>query len=104
MHKVRITVLKKEFYPDLAQEYGAETMKPCPFFETGQVFISRENNSPSGFPCEDAWACLSRNVYTLSAGGIDFYDGRWLKKGSHICVNCCNDGMRPVVFKLEAIE
>lgn len=104
MKKVRITVLKKEFYPDLAQEYGAKTMKPCPFFEEGQVYICMGNNSPEGFPCADAWACLSRNVYTLSAGGTDFYDGRWLKEGSKTCINCCNDGMRPVVFKLEAIE
>lgn len=104
MKKVRVTVLKKEFYPDLAQEYGSKTMKPCPFFEVGQVYECKENKRPEGFGCEDAWACISRNVFALSSGGTDIYDGRWLKEGSNTCINCCNDGMRPVVFKLEVIE
>ena len=90
MKKVRVTVLKKEFYPDLAAEYGSQTMKPCPFFEVGQVYECKENKRPEGF--------------ALSSGGTDIYDGRWLKAGSNTCINCCNDGMRPVVFKLEVIE
>lgn len=104
MKKVRLTVLKKDFYPDLTAEYGAETVGPCPFFEVGQTFICKANKRPDEFPCEDAWACLSRNVFALSAGGGDFFEGRWLKPGSKVCINCCNDGLRPVVFKLEAIE
>ena len=104
MKKVRVTVLKKELYSDLVELYGAKTVKACPFFEEGQVYECAENKRPEGFGCEDAWACISRNVFALSSGGTDIYGGRWLKEGSSTCINCCNDGMRPVIFKLEAVD
>ena len=104
MKQVRVTVLKTDFYPDLVEEYGAEGLKPCPYFEVGQVFESNKHRKPADFPCDDAWNCLSTNVFALSAGADDFYEGRWLKPGSKVVINTCNDGLRPVAFKLEVID
>lgn len=40
MRRVKITVLKKEFYPELADRYLTEGREvgPCPLLEVGQVF------------------------------------------------------------------
>lgn len=43
MKKVRITVLRKEFYPEYADEYLTEgqSVGPCPLLEVGDEFILR---------------------------------------------------------------
>ena len=38
MKKVKITVLKKTLDAELAQEYGAEGLGPCPMLRQGQTF------------------------------------------------------------------
>ena len=40
MNSVRITVLKREFYPDLAEEYLTEgvSVSACPLQAVGDVF------------------------------------------------------------------
>ena len=39
-HKCKITVLKKELYPDLQREYLADPSSgPCRFYEEGQEFV-----------------------------------------------------------------
>ena len=38
MKKVKITVLRKMFNEDLAKEYGAAGLRPCPMLREGQVF------------------------------------------------------------------
>ena len=40
MTKVRITVLKTTFDEELAAEYGAEGLAPCPMMKAGQVFLA----------------------------------------------------------------
>lgn len=103
MKKVRITVLKKTLDEQLAREYGAEGLGPCPMLREGQVFYA-DYACPQGF-CDEAWKAIYQYVFALAhgAGGELFYYGDWIRTpGVAIC--CCNDGLRPVVFKLEATE
>lgn len=102
MKKVKITVLKKTFDEELAKEYGADGLGACPMLKTGQVFYA-DYAKPEGF-CDEAWKAIYQYVFALAHGVDDvFYFGDWIKKpGIAIC--SCNDGLRPVIFKLEATD
>ncbi len=103
MKKVKITVLRKTFQEDLAKEYGVENLIPCKLFEEGQVFYA-DWAKPDGF-CDEAWKAIYQYVFALAhgAGNELFYYKDWIKtKGVAIC--SCNDGLRPVIFKLEATD
>lgn len=103
MKKVKITVLKKTFDSELAQEYGAEGLTACPMLNEGQIFYA-DYAKPDGF-CDEAWKAIYQYVFALSHGTGDelFYYGDWIKvPGVAIC--SCNDGLRPVIFKLEKTD
>lgn len=103
MKKVKITVLKTTLDKELAAEYGAEGLKACPMLQAGQVFYA-DYAKPDGF-CDEAWKAIYQYVFALAhgAGNGVFYFGDWIRKpGVAIC--SCNDGLRPVIFKLEATE
>lgn len=101
MKKVKITVLKTTLDKELAAEYGAEGLKACPMLKAGQVFYA-DYAKPEGF-CDEAWKAIYQYAFALAhgAGSGLFYYGDWIRKpGVAIC--SCNDGLRPVIFKLEA--
>ena len=101
MKKVRITVLKTTFDEELAREYGAEGLSACPMLREGQVFYA-DYAKPAGF-CDEAWKAVYQYVFALAHGAGEhiFYYGDWIRKpGVAIC--SCNDGLRPVIFKLES--
>lgn len=101
--RVKITVLKKEFYRDYADEYLIEGVSTgsCPELEIGNEFIYEGGaKMPNGF-CPYAWQDIYSSVNVL-AGGKDI-DNTWYKN-SKIKIICCTDGIRPVVFKLEQIK
>lgn len=101
MKKVKITVLKTTLDKDLALEYGAEGLGPCPMLLAGQIFYA-DYAKPEGF-CDEAWKAIYQYVFALAHGMGEelFYYGDWIRKpGVAIC--SCNDGLRPVIFKLEA--
>ena len=103
MKKVKITVLKTTFDAELAHEYGAKGLGPCPMLKAGQVFLA-DYAKPEGF-CDGAWKAIYQYVFALAHGaGEDvFYFGDWIRTpGVAIC--SCNDGLRPVIFKLESTE
>ena len=52
MKKVRITVLKTTLDQELAAEYGAEGLGPCPMLREGQVFYA-DYAKPEGL-CDEA--------------------------------------------------
>lgn len=103
MRKVKITVLRKTLVEDLAKEFGTENFDKCPMLKEGQVFYA-DYAKPAGF-CDEAWKAIYQYVFALAHGASNetFYFGDWIKKpGVAIC--CCNDGLRPVIFKLEATD
>lgn len=103
MRKVRITVLKTTLDEELALEYGTEGLGACPMMRKGQVFYA-DYAKPEGL-CDEAWKAIYQYVFALAHGSGDqlFYYGDWIRKpGVAIC--SCNDGLRPVIFKLEAAD
>lgn len=103
MKKVRITVLKTTLDAELAKEYGAAGLTACPMLKQGQVF-SADYAKPEGF-CDEAWKAVYQYVFALAHGADKglFYYGDWIRKPG-VAIVSCNDGLRPVIFKLEATE
>ena len=103
MTKVKITVLKTTFDAELAARYGAEGLDACPMHREGQVFYA-DYAKPEGF-CDEAWKAVYQYAFALAHGAGEgvFYYGDWIRTpGVAIC--SCNDGLRPVIFKLEATD
>lgn len=103
MKNVKITILKTTLDKQLAGEYGAVGLTACPMMKEGQVFYANYAK-PDGF-CDEAWKAIYQYAFALSHGadaGV-FYHGDWIRKpGVAIC--SCNDGLRPVIMKLEATD
>ena len=103
MKKVKITVLKTTFQEDLVREYGVEGLSTCPCHKEGQTYLA-DYAKPEGF-CDEAWKAIYQYVFALAHGAdkTTFYFNDWIKTpGIAIC--SCNDGLRPVIFKLEATD
>lgn len=114
-HKVRVTVLKKNLYPELQQAYCADPHAgPCPCYHEGDVFEfyrdgSRDDfwhmgvntlvrtkgdpNTVAGGPqlpfCSEAWDAIARYIYTGLQGG-SIMQG-WMKE-ENTMIACCSDG------------
>lgn len=103
MKKVKITVLKKTFDEELAKKYGVEGLTVCPYVNEGDVFYA-DFAKPDGF-CDDAWKAIYQFSFALAHGGgkEGFYFNDWIKEPG-VAIACCNDGLRPVIFKLEATD
>ena len=103
MKKVRITILKTTLNEELAREYGAIGIKACPMMKEGDVFMA-DYAKPEGF-CDEAWKAIYQYVFALAHGaGCDlFYYGDWIRKPG-VAIVSCNDGLRPVIMKLEATD
>ena len=102
MKKVRIVVLKKLFYEELADRYLSEgrAVGPCPLLQEGDTFLFEGSAvMPQGF-CPWAWIDIYRGVNALSAGASYV---PWNNRDG-LQVLCCTDGIRPVVFLVEAVE
>ena len=76
-----------------------------PFFNVGDEFILKRTPQQDDFYhlmdgkfCGEAWDAVSRYVYSALQGGS-------IMKGwtndDRIMIACCNDGTRPVIFKIE---
>ena len=115
-HECRVTVLRKTVFEDLQEAYLADPKSgACPCFEEGQVFefhredgrddfwkFGRGCRSDGGdFPCAEAWDAVSRYVYAALQGGSIMHG--WTND-ERMMIACCNDGTRPVVFKIERVD
>ena len=104
-HSVRITVLRREFFPDLAEKYLADpAVGKCPVFEDGQEFLVESDDffrMMHGKFCSEAWDAMSRYIYAALQGGSIM---RGWTNDEKMMITCCNDGTRPVIFKLERID
>ncbi len=102
MKKVRITVLKTTLDQELAAEYGIAGLTACPMLREGQEFYA-DYAKPAGL-CDEAWKAIYQYVFALAHGASGlFYFGDWIRQPG-VAVVSCNDGLRPVIFKLEATD
>ncbi len=112
-HQCKVTVLETKLFEALQQEYLADPESgQCPCFNVGDEFLfEREKGKDDfwkfgrdldpAFPCAEAWDCISRYIYTALQGGSIMHG--WTND-DRIMIACCNDGTRPVIFKLERID
>lgn len=77
-------------------------------FEVGQEFIIEKGTGKDDFWhmldgkfCSEAWDCVSRYIYAGLQGG-SIMEG-WMKEENEM-IACCNDGTRPVIFKIERVD
>lgn len=108
-HPCRITVLDTKVFPEYQQQYLADPKSgPCPFFKKGDVFLLKRTPERDDFYhlmngrfCGEAWDAISRYVYTALQGGSIMHN--WTND-ERMMIACCNDGTRPVIFKIERID
>lgn len=103
MRQVKITVLKTTFDAELAAQYGIPGLGPCAMHRPGQTFLA-DYAKPEGL-CDEAWKAIYQYVFALAHGAEErlFYYGDWIAEPG-VAIVCCNDGLRPVIFRLEATE
>ena len=104
MRSCKITVIKRNFEKELAEEYGAIGIGPCSFLKDGQTFVISDTKKPEGF-CDEAWSAIHQYVFALAHNNGErlFFRDSWIRK-PNVAICSCNDGLRPVIFKIEAME
>ena len=105
--RIKITVLKREFYQELADAFLVHPqVGKCGKFQDGQVFFVEEGQydtfTHDGCFCQSAWDTIKDTVYSGLMGGNLYREG-WSRDPGKL-VLCCRDGIRPVVFLLEKME
>lgn len=108
-HECKITVLETKVFSDYQEKYLANPKSgPCPCFKAGDIFILKRTPERDDFYhlmdgkfCGEAWDAISRYVYTALQGGSIMHD--WTND-DRMMIACCNDGTRPVIFKIERID
>lgn len=126
-HQIKVTVIDKKHFPELQEKYCSDPKSgPCPCYNIGDVFLFKRDgkndefwhiglntlihtnadpNLVAGGPkmphCSEAWDAISRYIYTGLQGGSIMRGGM---KKENTMIACCNDGTRPVIFKIERIE
>ena len=108
-HKCKVTVLATTCNEELQQKYLADPKSgPCTFFHVGQEIMLERTperddfyHMADGHFCGEAWDAVSRYVYTALQGGSIMHG--WTND-DRVMISCCNDGTRPVIFKIERID
>lgn len=126
-HRCKVTVLDTKCFTDYQEKYLADPKSgPCPCYHPGDEFIFDRNSEKDDFwhmglntliktsadpdetaggpkmPfCAEAWDAISRYIYTALQGGSIMH--QWTND-DRIMITCCNDGTRPVIFKIERID
>jgi uncharacterized repeat protein (TIGR04076 family) len=102
MARVKITVVKRLnrdiIHADSQPGCSSKGPPVCPLFREGQEFVTDMKSAPAGF-CPGAYADLFRYITGLEAGA----DYPWMNEKG-VVLAACNDGFRPVIFRLERIE
>ena len=108
-YKCKITVIDKKVFPDLQEKYLEDPKSgACPFYEVGAEYLFERYGDEDTFwtqgkgaHCSEAWDCFSRYVYTALQGGSIM---RGWTNDEHMMIACCNDGTRPVIFRIERLD
>ena len=92
------------FVGDLADKATLERFAADVVAKSGKVDVLVNNAMPQGF-CDEAWKAIYQYVFALAHGADKslFYYGDWIKKPG-VAIVSCNDGLRPVIMKLEATD
>ena len=102
MKKVKITILKTTLQEDLASEYGVDGLTTCPMMNEVEVYYA-DYAKPENF-CDEAWKAIYQYVFALAHGVNDiWYYKDWIKTPG-VAIVSCNDGLRPVIMKLEKTD
>ncbi len=81
---------------DLKNGKSKRGFGPCSVFAEGQTFISEGwPTKPEGF-CERAWPNIQHEVAMVMYGATV----PWIEDPG-TTITCCNDGLGPVIFKVE---
>ena len=108
-YECKITVLDTKVFPELQEKYLANPKSgKCPFFSVGDTFVLKRTAQQDDFYhlmngkfCGEAWDAISRYVYAALQGGSIM---RNRTNDDRVMIACCNDGTRPVIFKIERID
>ena len=108
-YKCKLTVIDKKVFPDLQGKYLANPNSgACPFYDVGAEYIFERYGEEDTFwtqgkgsHCSEAWDCFSRYVYAALQGGSIM---RGWTNDERMMIACCNDGTRPVIFKIERLD
>lgn len=115
-YQCKVTVLETKCFPDLQKKFLADPESgPCPCFKAGQEFLFERTPENDVFyhlgqatrvgggnrPCAEAWDAVSRYIYAALQGGTIMR--KWTND-DRMMIACCNDGTRPVIFKIERID
>jgi len=99
--RVRIIVMRRFAPSEVFTKSPVTPVEPldaCQVYLDGQEFtVDEKGLMPEGF-CTSAWNAIYPIVRTLSFGG----NPPWYKEKG-VAIECCTDGLRPVIFKLERI-
>ena len=80
-YECKITVLETKVFPELQEKYLADPKSgPCPCFKAGDTFLLKRTPEQGG--------SIMR---------------KWTND-DRMMIACCNDGTRPVIFKIERID
>ena len=105
MAKCKVTVIDKKCYPELQEKYLADPKSGvCPVFEVGQEFLfdgTTYESMNKGKFCMEAYDAINRYIYTAIQGGSIM---RGWTNDEKMMIACCNDGTRPVIFKIERVD
>lgn len=103
LKKVKISVIEVTFSKERARLYAPEGYGECELHDVGQVFYSNGWQKPTGL-CDNAWNCMRDYVLAISQGaGYIYGDGGFTNREGMVIV-ACNDGIRPVIFKVESTD
>ncbi|MBE6069578.1 MAG: TIGR04076 family protein [Clostridium lundense] len=98
-YDVKITILKKLKVEDIHKDYAKDNIPViCAKGQEGDEYISKNCEMPGKF-CAGAWEGLKSKVALLASGGNSPY-----VKQDGTAIHSCNDGLHPVIYKLERIE
>ena len=108
-YKCKLTVIDKKVFGDLQEKYLEDPKSgACPFYQVGAEYLFERYGDEDTFwtqgkgaHCSEAWDCFSRYIYTALQGGSIM---RGWTNDEHMMIACCNDGTRPVIFRIERLD
>lgn len=116
-YECKVTVLETKCFKDIQKEFLADPQSgPCPCFKAGDEFLFKRTPERDDYyhlgkgtriadggdwPCAEAWDAVNRYIYSALQGGAIM---RQWTRDDRLMIGCCNDGTRPVIFKIERID